>query len=157
RVDHLHVDLARLLDGLEDRLLGDLVEHQTADFLFRRAELLGEVPADGFAFAVGVGRDVDLVGRLRRVFQLLDDLDAVGNDDVLRLAPGVDVHTQLALRQIPDVADRRNDFEVPTQILADRLRLRGRLDDDERLGHETPLNVPSININSRSVKPDVST
>ena len=35
RVDHLHVDLAGMLDRFENRLLGDLVEHQAADLLLR--------------------------------------------------------------------------------------------------------------------------
>ena len=35
-------------------------------FFFAAAELLGQMPADGLAFAVRVGRDEDLVGRLRR-------------------------------------------------------------------------------------------
>ena len=66
RVDHLLVDLRRLLERREHTLLGDLVEHQAADLLaIARAELLGEMPADRFALAVGVGRDKDLGGLLR--------------------------------------------------------------------------------------------
>ena len=54
RIDHPHVDLAGMLDGLENRLLGDLVEHQPLDLLpVGLAEFLGQMPADGLAFAVG--------------------------------------------------------------------------------------------------------
>ena len=67
RVDHLLVDLGGMLERREHALLGDLVEHQAADLLpVARAELLGQVPADRLAFAVGVGRDEDLVGRPSR-------------------------------------------------------------------------------------------
>ena len=60
RVDHLHVDLGRLFERREHTLLGDLVEHQPADLLaIPRAQFLGEMPADRFAFAVRVGRDED--------------------------------------------------------------------------------------------------
>jgi hypothetical protein len=64
RVDHLHVDRAGVFDGLEHRFLGDLVEHQAVDLLFFGSKLFGEVPADGLALSIGVGRDVDVGGVL---------------------------------------------------------------------------------------------
>ena len=81
RVDHLHVDVARVLERLVNRLLGDLVEHQPADFFLALAgELLGQVPADGLAFAVRVGRDEDRVRCLGGLLELLDDLGAARQD-----------------------------------------------------------------------------
>src|ERR1043166_3516155 len=44
----------------------------------------------------------------------------------------LDVDAELLLRQVHDVADGRADSIAPAEIFADRLRFRGRLDDDER-------------------------
>ena len=63
-----------MLQRLLDRLLRDLVERQPVDLPLLAPELLGEVPADRLAFAIGVGRDVDVGGILGRVLELLDDL-----------------------------------------------------------------------------------
>jgi len=48
------------------RFLGDLVERQTLELSFLSFQLLREMPANGFAFAIGVGRDVDLSRLSRR-------------------------------------------------------------------------------------------
>ena len=118
-------------------------------FFLLAAQLFGQVPADRFAFAVRVGRDVDRFRRLGGLLQLLDDLRAVGKDDVSGLEAGVDVDAQLALGQVADVAHRRDDFVVAPQIFVDRLRLRRRLDDDQRLCHDSLL---SRSYRHRSVK-----
>ena len=57
------VDLARLLQRLADRLLGDLVEHQAVD-RHLRLQNLAEVPTDGLALAVFVRRQVEVLGVL---------------------------------------------------------------------------------------------
>src|SRR5207247_1359648 len=44
----------------------------------------------------------------------------------------VDVHAELALRQVADVPHGRLDRVARAQVLADRLGLGGRFDDDER-------------------------
>ena len=53
--------LERLLDGR----LGDFVERDAAGLLVLEAERFLEMPGDGLAFAVGVGRQVDHVRRPR--------------------------------------------------------------------------------------------
>ena len=98
-------------------------------------QFLGQVPADGLALAVGVGRDEDVVHVLRRFLQLLDDLDAVRQHDVFGLEIRVDVDAELALREVADVSHGRDDLVVTSEIFADRLRLGRRFDDDECLGH----------------------
>ena len=75
RVDHLLVD--RASDARSPRESPFLVISLNISrriFFLGRAEFLGEMPADGFAFAIRVGRDVDVVGLLRRVFQFLQNL-----------------------------------------------------------------------------------
>jgi len=49
----------------------------------------------------------------------------------------VDGDAQLALRQVADVAHRRDYLEVASEIFVDGLRLRGRFDHDECFGHES--------------------
>ena len=105
------------------------------------------MPADRFAFAIGVGRDVDVRRVLRGVLQLLDDLLARHERLVLFGEVVVDVHTQLALRQIADVAHRRDHLVVAPEIFVDGLRLRRRFDHDECFCHVL------ISTLARSVKP----
>ena len=139
RVDHLLVDDRRMLERGEHPLLGDLVEHQPANLLLvAAAELLRQVPADGLAFAVGVGRDEDVVGSLRGVLQLLEHFLPAGDDLVRRLEAFLDVDAQLALRQITDMAHRGDDRVVLAEIFVDGLRLGGRLHHDQCLCHKKP-------------------
>src|SRR6185503_4467423 len=136
RIDHLHVDLARVQDRFFDRRLRDLVKHQALYFLPRLAgQFLGQMPADRLALAIGVGRDVDDLSDLGRFLQLLDDLDAGCEHLVDRLESVVHIDAQLALRQVADVAHRCDDLVVASQIFVNRLRLRRRLDDHQCLRH----------------------
>jgi hypothetical protein len=133
-VDLLGVELARVLEGLLDRALRDLVEDHPPELLPRAsAELVGEMPADRLALAVGVGGEEDRGRFLGRRLQLVEDLLAGLEDLVLGLEALLDVHAELLLREVADVAHRGLDRVVAAQVLVDRLRLRGRLDDDQVL------------------------
>jgi hypothetical protein len=57
-------------------LLGDLVEDDALRLLQSRRLL--DMPGDSLALAVGVGREIDLVGLLGRLLYLLDDLALLG-------------------------------------------------------------------------------
>ena len=133
--DHLDVDGARMVQRLLHRLPGDLVERQAMELPLLARKLLRNVPADGLAFAVGVGRDVDVRRVLGGVLQFLDDLLARDERFVLLLEIVVDVDTQLALGEIADVSHRRDDFIIAPEILVDRLRLGGRFDHDQCFSH----------------------
>ena len=61
-LDEVHVDLPGVLDRLEDRLLGDLVEHH-ATHGDLRLQLVLEVPGDRLPLAVLIGGEVELVRR----------------------------------------------------------------------------------------------
>src|SRR5437773_1287929 len=74
RVHLLGVDLAGMEEGRLDRALRDLVEHDPEGFSLRHPQLFREVPADGLAFAIRVRRDVQRVGLLRRLLELVEDL-----------------------------------------------------------------------------------
>ena len=138
RVDHLLVDRAGMRERVLNRLFGDLVEGQTMNLALLALELVLDVPADRFAFAVRVGRDVDVSGIFGRVSQLLDDLLARRNRLVLFRKLVLDVHAQLALGQIADVSHRRDDLVVAAQVFVDRLRLRRRLHHDKCFCHLIP-------------------
>ncbi len=60
--DEVHVDDARVLHGGEDRGLGDFVELEALGRLDGQVQDLGEMPGDGFPFAVRVGREIDFIG-----------------------------------------------------------------------------------------------
>ena len=138
-VDHLLVDRRRLVERRQHALLRDLVEHQAADLLaVTAAELFRQVPSNRLPFAIGVGRHKDLGRVLRSVLQFLEDLLATRDDFVRRLESILDVHTELAFGQIADVAHRGDDLVVLAEIFIDRLRLCGRFDHHQCLGHNQP-------------------
>jgi hypothetical protein len=56
-------------------------------------------------------------------------------DHVVRLEVVLEVHTELALRQVPDMSIGGTDGVVTAQVLLDRLRLGWRLDDDQGFWH----------------------
>ena len=68
---------------------------------------------------------------LRGVLQFLEHLLAARDDFVRRLEAIVDVHAELALGQIADVAHRRDDFVIAPEIFVDGLRLGRRFHHDE--------------------------
>src|SRR5262249_11533271 len=135
RVYKVVVDFSRMIEGVLDRVLRDLVEHYAEYRLARhpprpRDQLRGVV-ADFPALAVWVGRGGGGLGRLPPLFYISDNLFLAGHYFIGRLEIVFDVHAEALLRQILDVADRGDDFEVLAQIFIDCLRLRRRFDDYE--------------------------
>ena len=84
-----------LLHRAPDRLAGDLVEDHPADRDLG-LEHLEQVPGDGLALAVLVGREEELVRVLERPLELGDLLLLVGVDDVVGLEVVVHVDGELA-------------------------------------------------------------
>ena len=93
------VELAGVVDGALDRLLGDLVEDHPLDRDLG-LEHLEQVPRDGLALAVLIGGEVELVGVLEQPLELGDLLLLVRVDDVVRLEAVVDVDGELAERAL---------------------------------------------------------
>jgi hypothetical protein len=147
RVDQRLVHRPRVGERLVDRALGDLVEdHPPRRHL--RLQLLQQVPGDRLALAVLVRREQQLVGVLQLLLQVGDDALLVRVDHVVGLEPLLDRDAERAvpfplllrdvrcpLRQVADVADAGLDHESGAEVAGDGLRLGGRLDDDECLGH----------------------
>ena len=94
------------------------------------AEFFGQMRSDGFAFAVRVRRQVDVVRRLRQLLQLGENLLFAGDDDVFGIEIVVDIDTQSALGQVFHVAERGLDSEAFAKIFLNGFRLGGRFDDD---------------------------
>jgi hypothetical protein len=115
-------------------LLGDGIERDPLD---RRALLQGlllvqqlqDVPGNGFALAIGVGRQNELVG-------LADGFRDLAHNFARPVVVGRPVHGEVVRRldrailrrQVPDVAETRDDLEARTQILVDGFRLSGGFD-----------------------------
>ena len=117
--------------------LGDLAEGHPPGLVGRDVGGLGDVPGDGLALAVEVGREVDEVRALGGLLDVVDLLAPVVADDVLGREVVVDVHAELALAgvlgQVADVAVRRQDPVIGPEIALDGPRLGRRFDDDEVL------------------------
>src|SRR4029078_4323362 len=142
RVHPVLVDVARMLESLLYGALGDLFEGHATDavglvaillllfLLLSVAQFFGQVPGDGFAFAVRVGRQIDVVRGQGQLLQLGENLLLAGDDYVFRLEFVVDIDAQRALGQVFDVPERSFDGEALPQIFLDGLGLGRRLDDD---------------------------
>ena len=65
--DHGHVDGAGVFDGFFESGFGDFVEGDAVGF-FGEFQDFEEVPRDGFAFAVFIGREPDGVGLFDSLF-----------------------------------------------------------------------------------------
>ena len=93
-------------------------------------EFKRQMRGDSFALAVRVRGEIDRIRRQRQLFQLGDNFFFAGDDDVIRLEPVGDIHTQRALGQIFDMTERSLDREALAQIFLDGFRLSCRFDND---------------------------
>ena len=144
-LDQVVVDRARAFQRLVDCVAGDLVEDEPLERHFRPQQRQ-EVPADGFAFAILVRCEVNVLRLLDRRLHLADEFLLVLRNDVERLEVRVHVDARARPRlllvlgrdvrgvvgQVAHVAHRRLHDEVLGQERLDRPRLGGRLDDHER-------------------------
>ena len=144
RVDEILVEVAGLLHGALDRVLGDLVEDHPFDG-HRGGEYLEQVPGDGLALAVLIRREQEGVGPGEQLLELGDLRALIGVDDIEGGISVIDVDPEprpglalvlrgdirRALRQIADVAHRGLDVVGVTEVALDRLGLGWRLDDHE--------------------------
>ena len=85
RVDAILVDFSRLPEGLLYRRLGDLAEDHPMESLGIAADQFLQVPGDGFAFPIEVGREVNMVGAIRELAQFGNHLFLAGQCFVFRL------------------------------------------------------------------------
>ena len=148
RVDEVHVDLARVGEGLADRRLGDLVEGDPARLVAagrgrpRRRARRSPRPRGRGRWRGRPGR------RLGGLLDVGDLLAAVVRDHVLGFEVVVDVDAELALArvlgQVADMAVGREDAVIGAEIALDGARLGRRFDDDEVLGHGRECSTGSL-------------
>src|SRR6185437_13142348 len=95
------------------------------------------------AFAVRVRRQEHRIALGRQLLQPVHHLLLARRHNQRRLKrPPLQLHTNIVLRQVHDVADRGLHHVVAAEIFPDRLRLRGRLYDHKILCHLLPLLRP---------------
>src|SRR5208282_265200 len=135
RVEQVVIELRGIVDRRLDGSRRDFMEQHAAHVGLGLAEMIGDMPRDRLAFAVGVAGEVDVILALRGALDLADyllfalDYDVVGREIVL------DIDAQLAFGQVHHVADRGHDLVVATQVTLDGFRLCGRFDNYEILCH----------------------
>ena len=130
-VDQVHVDLARVLDGVEHGGLGDLVECDAPGLGGIQFQGLGQVPGNRFSLAVLIGREPDRLCALGELLELGHHFFLVGRHDVFGRESVCDIDAQAVLLQVAYVADTGLDgVLLLVQEVPDGLGLFGRLDDD---------------------------
>ena len=129
-IDQSLVDAPRMVHRFRHRLLGDGIEHHPLDRLAVERLFLLEhfenVPGDRLAFAVGVGRQNELVGALGCFRDVVEPLLRLGVDlpDHTEIVLGID---RAALGgEVAHVPERRQNLVAAPKVLIDRLRLGGR-------------------------------
>ena len=85
---------------------------------------------NSFAFAVGVGRKIDGIGRLRQLLQLDQDLFFPWDHDVFGVKIVLNIDAEVAFGQVFHMAEGSLDRVSRAQIFLDGLRLGRRLNND---------------------------
>ena len=127
-VDQVHIDRARLLDGFQNRPLGDFVEDDALGPVDGETQHFGQVPCDGFSFAVLIGGEPDGL-RLGQFREFVDHFLLVAGDFVYGLVAFSDIDAEILLRKVADVAEARFYDKVLAEKLLDGLGLGGGLYD----------------------------
>ena len=115
--DQRLIDLARFFHRRQDRLLGDGVEGHALDLQPLLDGLLlnqnfEDVPGNGFAFAIRVGRENELVGAFYGLCDLAHDLLRARIDVPMHCKIVVRLHRSVLRRQVAHVAIGGDDFVV---------------------------------------------
>ncbi len=126
-VDKVHVDLARVLDGVEDGGLGDFVEDNALGGRGVELQRLLQMPCNGFSLAVLIGCQPHAVGLLDGFLQFADQRPLVVADLVLRRVSVLHVDAHLFLGKVADVSVTGTDGVVLTEEFLNGFRLGRRL------------------------------
>ncbi len=103
------------------------------------AEFFGKMSGDGFAFAVGIGCEIDGIGGAGQPFEIRDHLLLAGDDLVLGGEIIVNIDAETLLGQILNMTERSFYVVTGAEIFLNRLGLGGRLDDDQTFRQMEPL------------------
>ena len=134
-VDQLLVQDPGMAEGLLDGALGHLVEDDAADLHVAQGlaavQLLGDVPGDGLALAVRVGRQIEPRGALEGLGDLLQPLVRPRVDRPDHGKAVVRQHRAVLGRQVAHMAIAGQDPVAVAQVLVDGFRLGRRFDDND--------------------------
>ena len=130
RVDQIDVNVARVVDAVFDRLLGDLVEGDALGILVPQLKQFLDVPRDRLALAVRVGCEVDEIAFADLAADLFDDFIFSLDRHIFRLEIVLNIDAHFLFRQIAQMPHRRLDHIVRPQVFADGLGLGRRLHDN---------------------------
>jgi len=125
-VDQILVQLARIRHCLEHGWLGDRVEGDAPDILWKDAPLpqyLLDMPADRLALAVGIGGEDQRVGILGLVGDRLQLAGFVGIGLPFHREAIVRIDRSILRGQVTDMAVGRQDAMTRSQIFLDGLGL----------------------------------
>ena len=109
-VDFLQIDRFRVLDGLEDGFLSNFVEHDAALIVRIDFQQMGQMPGNGFPFAVRVRCQIDFFRADVFVLQVFDELALIPHIRIRRYKTVFDIDTELIARQIAQVAAAGHDL-----------------------------------------------
>jgi hypothetical protein len=93
-------------------------------------EQLGEVPGNGFALAVRVGRQIQSVGFLQRPGDGLNVFLVLFQDLIAHREFALRIDRAFLRHQVPDVPIGSEHLEILAEVLLDGLRLCRRFHDD---------------------------
>ena len=112
-----------MLDALRHDLFRDLVKGHASGLLVAEPQQLLEMPGNRLSFTVRVRREVDDGSLFALRLQLINQILLVLDRDILRLEPVFQVHAQLALRQVSQVAHGCGHLVIPAKIFFNGLGL----------------------------------
>jgi len=127
----VEIERQRMLNGFQYGFFGQIIEKNPIDLLvFLCIDDVGDMPGDGFSFAVRVGRQVNVFGVFGRFFQIRDGF-LFGFDDVIGgLKILFQIDAQRTLRQVFDVSHGGQHMKILSQKFLDGFYFCGRFHDD---------------------------
>ncbi|OQA94006.1 MAG: hypothetical protein BWY25_03024 [Chloroflexi bacterium ADurb.Bin222] len=134
RVHQVEAEGTGMRKGFRHGGLSNLMEDDAMGALGRQLQDLAQVPGDGFAFAVGVGGEVDIAGFGGGRLELFDHGAFFVRDAVFGREVVLHIHGELGAQQVAHVPDGGFDVVALPQKAPDSARLRRRFDDDELAG-----------------------
>ena len=137
-VDQFLVQVAGMVEGVPDRVLGDFVEHHAFDVDAAQQVLFVQdfldMPRNRLALAVGVGRQIQFIGALHRIGDGLDVFFRPGVDFPVHFEIGIGPDRAVFRRQVADMAVAGQNRISGAQVLINCLCL-GRAFNDDNVGH----------------------
>ncbi len=122
-IEKVHINGAGMGHTLLHAFFGDLIKGDAVGLGRVQTQNVGQMPADGLAFAVRVGGQQNAVGMLGLVLQFADQLFLAFDGDIARRVAVFHVDAQLGGGQVADMAHAGRDLVVFAKVFADGLCL----------------------------------